>query len=67
MQQQAAEKELSAAPITENLQKRLTAAEQELRNNQLIIHQLEAEIQMLSQQYKQDRHRLNELLSVRQR
>ncbi len=67
MQQQAAEKELSAAPITENLQKRLTAAEQELRNNQLIIHQLETEIQMLSQQYKQDRHRLNELLSVRQR
>ncbi|MEX1200708.1 MAG: DUF4124 domain-containing protein [Methylophaga sp.] len=67
VQQHAAEKELSGDPITENLQKRLTAAEQELSNNQLIIHQLEAEIQMLSQQYEQDRQRLNELLSARQR
>ncbi|MEX0614810.1 MAG: DUF4124 domain-containing protein, partial [Methylophaga sp.] len=66
VQQQAAEKELSGALITENLQKRLTAAEQELSNNQLIIHQLEAEIQMLNQQYEQDRQRLNELLSARQ-
>lgn len=66
-QKQAAEKELSAVPISENLQKRLTAAEQELRNNKLIIHQLEAEIQMLNQQYEQDRQRLNRLLSARQR
>lgn len=67
VQQQAAEKELSGAPITENLQKRLTAAEQELSNNQLMIHELEAEILMLSQQYEQDRQRLNALLSARQR
>lgn len=67
VQQQAAEKELSGAPITENLQKRLTAAEQELSNNQLMIHELEAEILMLSQQYEQDRQRLNALLKARQR
>ncbi|MDT8311063.1 MAG: DUF4124 domain-containing protein [Methylophaga sp.] len=66
VQQQAAEKELSGAPITENLQKRLTAAEQELSNNQLMIHQLEAEVLMLSQQYEQDQQRLNALLSIRQ-
>lgn len=67
VQQQAAEKELSGATITENLKKRLAAAEQELSNNQLMIHQLEAEILMLSQQYEQDQQRLNELLSARQR
>lgn len=66
-QQQAAEKELSGAAISDNLQKRLTAAEQELSNNQLMIHQLQAEIIMLTQQYEQDRQRLNELLSIRQR
>jgi len=65
IQQQAAERELSGAPITGNLQKRLAAAEQELSNNQLMIHQLEAEILMLSQQYEQDRQRLNKLLSNR--
>ncbi|HET8807039.1 MAG TPA: DUF4124 domain-containing protein [Methylophaga sp.] len=66
VQQQAAEKELNGMPITENLQKRLTAAEQELSNNQLLIQQLQAEIMMLSQQYEQDQQRLNELLSIRQ-
>ncbi len=67
VQQQAAEKELNGETVTENLQKRLTAAEQELSNNQMMIHELEAEIMMLSQQYEQDRQRLNELLSIRQR
>ncbi len=67
VQQQAAEKELSGKPITENLKQRLDAAEQELSNNQLMIRQLEAEILMLTQQYEQDQQRLNELLSIRKR
>lgn len=67
VQQQAAEKELSGAAITENLQKRLTAAEQELSNTQLMIHELEAEVLLLNKQYEQDRQRLSELLTVRQR
>ena len=67
VQAQAAERELSGATITENLRKRLKAAEQELSNNQLMIHELEAEVLMLSQQYERDRQRLVELLSARQR
>ncbi len=67
VQNEAAEKELSGLPVSDNLQKRLTAAEQELSNNQMMIQQLETEIQNISQQYDQDRQRLVELLSVRRR
>lgn len=67
LQNEAAEKELSGLPVTENLHKRLSAAQQELTNNQMIIQQLELEIQNLSQQYQRDRQRLVELLILRQR
>ena len=67
VQNEAANKELNGLPVSDNLQKRLSAAEQELTNNQMIIHQLEAEILSLSQQYEQERQRLVELLNVRRR
>ena len=67
LQNEAAKKELSGLPVSDNLQKRLTAAEQELTNNQMMIQQLETEIQNLSQQYAQDQQRLVELLNVRRR
>lgn len=67
VQQEAAEKELSGLPVSDNLKKRLAAAEQELSNNQQMISELEAEIMVLTEQYERDRQRLVELLSVRRR
>jgi len=65
LQQQAAERELSGARMSENLQKRLQAAEEELVNNRNLTAELEAEYIRLTQQYKMDHERLLQLLEAR--
>lgn len=65
LQQQAAERELSGTRMSENLQKRLQAAEEELINNRNLTTELQAEFSRLSEQYKRDHERLLQLLEAR--
>jgi len=65
VQQEAAEHELSGGKLTENMQKRLNAAQQEIDIRQQTIAQLEAEIESLSTKYEAERARLNYLLQAR--
>ncbi|MCX4190488.1 DUF4124 domain-containing protein [Methylophaga sp. OBS3] len=62
-QEEAAKRELSGAAISNNLKKRLAAAEQELTINRQMINELSAEISALTEQYESDRQRLNKLLT----
>lgn len=62
-QEEAAKRELSGAAISNNLKKRLAAAEQELTINRQMISELSAEISALTEQYESDRQRLNKLLT----
>lgn len=65
LQQQAAERELSGASISGNLQQSLLVAEQDLDNNQQLLKASEAELARLTQQYAMDHQRLLELLNNR--
>lgn len=65
LQQQAAERELSGTRMSENLQKRLQAVEEELINNRNLTAELETEFSRLTQQYKRDHERLLQLLEAR--
>ncbi len=63
MQQEAAEQELSGKPVSINMNKRLTAVQQEINNDQQNIKRLGLEIEQLNKQYEHDIERLNFLLS----
>jgi vacuolar-type H+-ATPase subunit I/STV1 len=65
-QQDAAEQELSGKTISVNMNKRLTAAQQEIDNAQQNIARLEQEIEQLNKQYESDLERLKLLLSQKQ-
>lgn len=65
LQQQAAEQELSGRRVTKNLEKRLNAAQQEIKNNLLLSDQLNQELQQLTEQFDQDLVRLRELLQAK--
>jgi DNA repair exonuclease SbcCD ATPase subunit len=61
IQKEAAERELSGAPISKNMQKRLNAAQQEISVRKQAIAQYQTEIKELELKYQQDLARLREL------
>ncbi|MCX4193601.1 DUF4124 domain-containing protein [Methylophaga sp. OBS1] len=61
VQKEAAERELSGGKITDNMQKRLDAAQEEIRIRQQSIKIYQAEIEALKTQYQQDLERLRYL------
>ena len=65
IQQQAAERELSGAKVTKNMQKRLDAAQEEIRVRKETIKQLQTEIDDLSAKYDRDLQRLRLLLEAK--
>ncbi len=65
LQQQAAEQELSGRGVSSNLAKRLSAAQQEIKNNLLSSEQLNQELQQITEQFDQDLVRLRELLQAK--
>lgn len=65
VQKQAAERELSGAKITANMQKRLTAAEEEIVIRKQAIADLKQDIEQLTTRYQSDLDRLRFLLKGR--
>ncbi len=63
-QKQAADIELSGHTISGNLEKRLSAAEQEIQNNQHELERLQQEHTATEEQYDRDLIRLRELLGI---
>lgn len=66
MQKQAADLELSGKPVSENLQKRLTASQQEIDNSHQTISELNEQINVLTEQFDNDLERLRWLLQNKQ-
>lgn len=64
MQREAAEQELSGRPVSVNMNKRLTATQQEINNDEQNIKRLSLEIEQLNKQYEYDIERLKLLLST---
>ncbi len=62
IQNEAAQRELSGAKITANMQKRLDAAKEEIEVRKQAITELEAEIAQLESKYQHDLERLKYLL-----
>lgn len=65
VQKAAAERELSGAKITPNMQKRLDAAQEEISVREKAIDQYQAEIRELSDEYDADLKRLRQLRGKR--
>lgn len=63
VQKEAAERELSGGKLTDNMKKRLTAANQEIDLRHAAIAKYKAEIESLNQQYESDLKRLQALLN----
>lgn len=61
LQNEAAQRELSGAKVTANMQKRLDAAKEEIQVRQQAITELKAEITELQSKYEHDLERLNYL------
>ncbi|EGL53728.1 MULTISPECIES: hypothetical protein [Methylophaga] len=66
LQNEAAQRELSGAKVTANMQKRLDAAKEEIQVRQQAITELKAEITELQSKYQHDLERLNYLLKRKQ-
>ncbi len=66
LQTEAAQRELSGAKVTANMQKRLDAAKEEIQVRQQAITELKAEITELQSKYQHDLERLNYLLKRKQ-
>lgn len=66
LQNEAAQRELSGAKITANMQKRLDAAKEEIQVRKQAITELKAEITELETKYQHDLERLNYLLKRKQ-
>jgi hypothetical protein len=64
LQNEAAQRELSGAKITANMQKRLDAAKEEIQVRQDAIDGLNTEITQLENKYDRDLERLNYLLKL---
>ncbi|RKZ97640.1 MAG: DUF4124 domain-containing protein [Gammaproteobacteria bacterium] len=64
LQQQAAERELSGRALSANLNKRLTATQNSILNNETDLERLKMEVKQLTIQYEADLVRLKQLLSV---
>ena len=63
LEQQAADAELAGKKVTENQQKRMTAAQTEIANYQKEIERLNQEIEQRTKQFDSDLERLRELLA----
>lgn len=63
LEQQAADAELAGKKVTENQQKRMTAAQTEIANDQKEIERLNQEIEQRTKQFDSDLERLRELLA----
>ena len=66
LQNEAAQRELSGAKVTANMQKRLDAAKEEIQVRQQAITELKTEITELQSKYQHDLERLNYLLKRKQ-
>lgn len=66
IQNEAAQRELSGAKITANMQKRLDAAKEEIEVRNQAIAELQAEIAQLETKYQQDLERLKFLFKRKQ-
>lgn len=66
LQNEAAQRELSGAKITANMQKRLDAAKEEIQVRKQAITELKAEITELETKYQHDLERLTYLLKRKQ-
>lgn len=66
IQNEAAQRELSGAKITANMQKRLDAAKEEIEVRHQAIAELQAEIAQLETKYQQDLERLKFLFKRKQ-
>jgi rRNA-processing protein FCF1 len=64
LQQQAAEQELSGKALSANLNKRLTATQNAILNNETDLERLKMEVKQLTIQYEVDLIRLKKLLSA---
>ena len=64
LQNEAAQRELSGAKITANMQKRLDAAKEEIQVRQQAINDLKAEITQLESKYDHDLKRLKYLFKL---
>ncbi|AFJ02784.1 hypothetical protein Q7C_1636 [Methylophaga frappieri] len=67
IQQEAAQREIEGQSISNNLQKRLMAAGQELTNHQKMHREISTELEQARQQYADDRQRLRYLLERKKR
>ncbi|MTI64142.1 DUF4124 domain-containing protein [Methylophaga sp.] len=64
VQKEAAERELSGGKITTNMQKRLDAAQEEIRVRKQAMEKYQAEIEKLRVQYQQDLERFRRLRGI---